>query len=145
MINFLLDQGASLVAINHDDKMPIDVAADSDIRYVLQQKMTEAGNLFLFDTHQSKCANTGYTEDVLGYIRASVAKTMLADLKDSVRSNRSLDIKDKYGSTAVRFLPKVHNFSRGECSWSQLSLYKHIIPITFCASTKNKQLLIRRC
>jgi len=54
---------------------------------------------------------TGYTEDVLGYIRASVAKTMLADLKDSVRSNRSLDIKDKYGSTAVRFLPRVHHFS----------------------------------
>ena len=37
----------------------------------------------------------------MGYIRASVAKTMLADLKDSVRSSRSLDIKDKYGSTAV--------------------------------------------
>jgi len=45
MINFLLDQGASLVSINHDDKMPVDVAADSDIRYVLQQKMTEAGVL----------------------------------------------------------------------------------------------------
>ena len=45
MINFLLDQGASLVAINHDDKMPIDVAADSDIRYVLQQRMTEAGTI----------------------------------------------------------------------------------------------------
>jgi len=43
MINFLLDQGASLVAINHDDKMPIDVAVDNDIRYVLQQKMIEAG------------------------------------------------------------------------------------------------------
>lgn len=43
MINFLLDEGASLVAINHDDKMPVDVAADSDIRYVLQQRMTEAG------------------------------------------------------------------------------------------------------
>jgi len=49
MINFLLDQGASLVSINHDDKMPIDVAADSDIRYVLQQKMTEAGVLMTFD------------------------------------------------------------------------------------------------
>ena len=43
MINMLIDQGASLVTINHDDKMPIDVAADSSIRYVLQQKMTEAG------------------------------------------------------------------------------------------------------
>ena len=43
MINLLIDNGASLVAINNDDKMPIDVAADSDIKYVLQQKMIEAG------------------------------------------------------------------------------------------------------
>ena len=43
MINILLDEGASLVAINHDDKMPVDVAADGDIRYVLQQRMLEAG------------------------------------------------------------------------------------------------------
>lgn len=43
MINLLLDQGASLVAINNDDKMPIDVAADGDIRYILQQRMLEAG------------------------------------------------------------------------------------------------------
>lgn len=102
MINFLLDHGASLVAINHDDKMPIDVAADNDIRYVLQQRMTEAGTLIknIF-AHKLFLDDTGYTDDVLGYIRASVAKTMLADLKDSVRFNRSLDIKDKYGSTAV--------------------------------------------
>ena len=43
MINLLIDHGASLVAVNHDDKMPVDVACDSDIRYVLQQKMLEAG------------------------------------------------------------------------------------------------------
>jgi ankyrin repeat protein len=43
MINMLADRGASLVAINNDDKMPVDVAADGDIRYVLQQKMLEAG------------------------------------------------------------------------------------------------------
>ena len=43
MINLLIDEGASLVAINNDDKMPVDVAADGDIRYVLQQKMIEAG------------------------------------------------------------------------------------------------------
>ena len=91
------------MAINHDDKMPIDVAADSDIKYVLQQRMTEAGNQNTgYMTYRSIiCIPAGYTDDVLGYIRASMAKTMLADLKDSVRSNRSLDIKDKYGSTAV--------------------------------------------
>ena len=43
MINLLLDEGASLVAINHDDKMPVDVACDGDIRYILQQRMIEAG------------------------------------------------------------------------------------------------------
>jgi hypothetical protein len=43
MINLLIEEGASLVAINNDDKMPVDVAADGDVRYVLQQKMVEAG------------------------------------------------------------------------------------------------------
>ncbi len=43
MINMLVKEGASLVAINHNDKMPIDESADSDIKYVLQQKMLEAG------------------------------------------------------------------------------------------------------
>ena len=48
MLNLLLSEGASLVAINLDDKMPIDVACDSDIKYVLQQKMLEAGKLSLW-------------------------------------------------------------------------------------------------
>jgi hypothetical protein len=43
----------------------------------------------------------GYTDDVLEYIRVSVPKTMLADLKDSVRNDRSLNIQDKYGTSAV--------------------------------------------
>ncbi len=43
MINTLIKEGASLVAINHNDKMPIDESADTDIKYVLQQKMLEAG------------------------------------------------------------------------------------------------------
>ena len=45
MINLLLDEGASLTAINLDDKMPVDVSADPDIKYILQQKMLEAGGL----------------------------------------------------------------------------------------------------
>ena len=43
MINLLLESGANLVAINNDDHMPIDVAADSDIKYVFKKKMEEAG------------------------------------------------------------------------------------------------------
>lgn len=38
---------------------------------------------------------------MLEYIRISVPKTMLADIKDSVRNNRSLNIQDKYGTSAV--------------------------------------------
>lgn len=45
MINLLIEEGASLVAINHDDSLPVDVANDSDIRYILQQKMIEAGEI----------------------------------------------------------------------------------------------------
>lgn len=43
----------------------------------------------------------GYTDDVLEYIRGSVPKTMLADLKDSVKNNRCLNLQDKYGTSAV--------------------------------------------
>ena len=31
----------------------------------------------------------------------SVPKTMLADLKDSVRNSRTLNLQDKYGASAV--------------------------------------------
>ena len=31
----------------------------------------------------------------------SVPKTMLADLKDSVKTGRSLNVQDKFGGTAV--------------------------------------------
>ena len=43
MIQLLLRSNATLVTVNHDDKMPIDVACDSDIRYIIQQKMFEEG------------------------------------------------------------------------------------------------------
>ncbi len=49
----------------------------------------------------ASCPPVGYTEDVLEYIRVSVPKNMLADLKDSVKNDRSVNIQDKYGATAV--------------------------------------------
>ena len=62
MINMLVEGGASLVAINHNDKMPIDVSADSDIKYVLQQKMNEAGMTFVlfseYVSYNSDCVET---------------------------------------------------------------------------------------
>ena len=54
MINMLVEGGASLVAINHNDKMPIDESADSDIKYVLQQKMIEAG-MSCYEVLQRDC------------------------------------------------------------------------------------------
>lgn len=85
MINVLVEHDASLTSTNNDDCMPIDVAADSDIRHVMKQKMIDAG----------------LTDDLLQRLRENTPKSLLADLKDSVRSNRSLDIKDKYGATAM--------------------------------------------
>ena len=43
----------------------------------------------------------GLTDDLLQRLRENTPKSLLADLKDSVKSNRSLDMKDKYGATAV--------------------------------------------
>ena len=61
-------------------------------------QLLRAGHLYMCIEHN---CFAGYTEDVLGYIRESVAKTMLADLKDSVRNDRDLNIQDKYGASAV--------------------------------------------
>lgn len=46
MISLLMDRGASLTSLNNDGKMPVDVACDKDIRYVLQQRMLEEGMYF---------------------------------------------------------------------------------------------------
>lgn len=43
----------------------------------------------------------GYTDDVCKFIRASIPNTMLADLKDAVKNDRSVNVQDKYGATAV--------------------------------------------
>ena len=45
--------------------------------------------------------HTGHTEDMIEYLHKSVPVTMLADLKDSMRNNRDINIMDKYGATAV--------------------------------------------
>ena len=45
--------------------------------------------------------NVGHTEDMVEYLHKSVPVTMLADLKDSVRNNRDINVMDKYGATAV--------------------------------------------
>ena len=45
--------------------------------------------------------SVGNTEDMIEYLHKSVPVTMLADLKDSVRNNRDINVMDKYGATAV--------------------------------------------
>ena len=54
----------------------------------------------------------GFTDDVLEYIRVSVPKNMLADLKDSVKQGRCLNVQDKYGATAVSLLHTQRNTER---------------------------------
>ena len=53
--------------------------------------------IFLFTS------SPGYTDDVCKFIRGSIPNTMLADLKDSVKAKRSINVQDKYGATAVEF------------------------------------------
>ena len=131
MVNVLVDSGASLTSTNNDDCMPIDVAADSDIKHVMKQKMLESGVCVCVCVcacvcvcvcvcararvcvcvcvcvHMHVCVNpcasftAGLTEDLLQRLRENTPKSMLADLKDSVKCNRSLDVKDKYSATAV--------------------------------------------
>ena len=43
MIVLLMEKGALLTSLNNDGKMPVDVAFDKDIRYVIQQRMLEEG------------------------------------------------------------------------------------------------------
>ena len=47
------------------------------------------------------CPAAGLTDDLLQRLRENTPKSLLADLKDSVKNDRSLNIKDKYGATAV--------------------------------------------
>ena len=55
IINLMVDSGADLVALNHDDKMPVDVGCDADIQYILQQKMLEAG---MYHCHGLLCTGS---------------------------------------------------------------------------------------
>ena len=43
----------------------------------------------------------GLTDDLLQQLRGNVPNTMLADLKDSLRNGRSLNLQDSSGATAV--------------------------------------------
>ena len=53
--------------------------------------------------------SVGNTEDMIEYLHKSVPVTMLADLKDSVRNNRDINVMDKYGATAVSGQKEKHN------------------------------------
>ena len=78
MINMLIDEGASLVAINHNDKMPIDESADSDIKYVLQQKMIEAGMPYFVTMKQLLCSYSN--DDVLEILYITIP-TLLSNVQ----------------------------------------------------------------
>lgn len=46
-------------------------------------------------------SSAGYTDDVCKYLRDSVPKTMLADLKEFLSNGGSVNNKDKYGASIV--------------------------------------------
>lgn len=56
---------------------------------------------FYIQTTYSSLSSAGYTDDVCKYLRDSVPKTMLADLKEFVSNGGSVNTKDKYGASVV--------------------------------------------
>ncbi|XP_065676442.1 protein phosphatase 1 regulatory inhibitor subunit 16B isoform X2 [Hydra vulgaris] len=85
LCKYLCENGASMVEINTDGNMPIDLVEDNeDIEIYLDGKM---GAL--------------YTEEELEDIRNVVREDMLRDLHDCVLNNRDLNIAGEHGETAM--------------------------------------------
>lgn len=86
LVKYLVDNGASLVEINTDGNMPIDLVEDNeDVEIFLDEAMAKAG----------------YTEEDLENIRNEIPNQMLEDLKDGVQNKRDLNIVGEHGETAM--------------------------------------------
>ena len=85
LVKYLIDFGASLIEINTDGNMPIDLIEDNeDIEVLLDESMVDAG----------------YTEEKLEDIRSVIPNMMLEDLRDSLDDERDLNITGEHGETA---------------------------------------------
>jgi len=86
LVKYLVDKNASLVEINTDGNMPIDLVDDNiEIEVYLDQAMSDKG----------------YTEDDLENIRNYVANVMLKDLKEAVEQEKDLNITGEHGETSM--------------------------------------------
>ena len=96
LAKYLIDNGASLIEINTDGNMPIDLVEinteegdeenddNEDIEILLDQSMV----------------NEGYTPEMLDDIRSVVPKQMLEDLQACVKEGGDLDAAGEHGETA---------------------------------------------
>jgi len=86
LVRFLVEQGASLVEINTDGNMPIDLVEDM-----------EEIEIFLDDAMAKK----GYDEEGLEDIRNETAKLMMKDLQNVENENYDLNIQGSHGETPM--------------------------------------------
>lgn len=85
LAKFLIENGASLIEINTDGNMPIDLVEDNeDIEMLLDNSMVDLG----------------FTEETLEDIRSVIPNQMLEDLRVCRDNNEDLDVKGAHGETA---------------------------------------------
>lgn len=85
LAKFLIENGASLIEINTDGNMPIDLVEDNeDIEVLLDNSMIDVG----------------FTEETLDDIRNVIPNQMLEDLRSSLDEDRDLNIAGEHGETA---------------------------------------------
>lgn len=86
LAKYLIDNGASLIEINTDGNMPIDLDNEDneDIEILLDECMVKAG----------------FTEESLDEIRLVIPRQMLNDLRNCVEEKRDINITGEHGETA---------------------------------------------
>lgn len=86
MVEYLVDHGASVVALNSDGNLPVDLLEDDeDLKDYLLKEMDKHG----FDERKI---------DELVQLRE---RQMLEDIKDAIEKKRDLEIKNMEGATAL--------------------------------------------
>lgn len=86
MVEYLVDHGANVVALNADGNLPVDlVEEDEDLKNYLLKEM---------DNH-------GFDERKLDELIQLREKQMMEDIRDAIEKKRDLEIKNKEGATAL--------------------------------------------
>lgn len=86
MVQYLVENGADVVAINADGNLPVDlVEEDDDLKNFLHEEMNKYG----------------FNEDKINELAILRETRMLEDIKDAIEKKRDLEIKDMQGATAL--------------------------------------------